>query len=55
MASSYRGALEDDNKHQVTSINRVSDTTSIDLPFKKDVYDELKDELWGDLLWLMKH
>lgn len=46
MASSYRGALEDENKIQVTQINRVDDKASSQRSsLRREKYDELKDEL----------
>lgn len=39
MSSSYRGALEDENKLQVASVKREETYK------KQDKYDELKDEL----------
>lgn len=46
LASAYRGALEDENKQQVTSLNRVNDGEEPSkASFKRDKYDELKDEL----------
>lgn len=52
MASSYRGALEDENKQQVTQINRVIEDEESRFEVKREKYNELKDELWGlDYVW----